>query len=81
MIVEGTVENTLKEGGTEKRGGETKILKKGGKLGQGVDALKKGELEPPCKLWSTFTLALTLMLENNVDSAYAFVFLLGTWHT
>ena len=27
--------NTLKGGGTEERGGETKILKKGGKLGQG----------------------------------------------
>ena len=26
----------LKEGGTEKRGGETKILKMGGKLGEGV---------------------------------------------
>ena len=34
----------LKEGGTEKRGGDTKILKKGGggKLGQGVGALKGG---------------------------------------
>ena len=30
-------------GGTEKRGGETKILKRRGKLGQGADALKKGE--------------------------------------
>ena len=30
-------------GGAEKRGGETKILKKGeGKLGQGVGALKRG---------------------------------------
>ena len=48
--VGGTVENTLKRGGTEKRGGETKIFKKG-KLGQGVDALKKwAELEPPHKL-------------------------------
>ena len=26
-------------GGTEKRGGDTKILKRGGKLGQGVGAL------------------------------------------
>ena len=33
--VGGTVENTLKGGGTEKRGWETKILKRGGKLGQG----------------------------------------------
>ena len=33
----GTVENTLKEGGTEKRGGDTKILKRA----QGVGALKR----------------------------------------
>ena len=30
MRVGGTVENTLKGGGTEKRGGETKILKRKG---------------------------------------------------
>ena len=29
----GTVWNTWEGGGTEKRGGETKILKRGGKLG------------------------------------------------
>ena len=29
MRVGGTVKNTLKRGGTEKRGGETKILKRG----------------------------------------------------
>ena len=29
LRVGGTVENTLKDGGTEKRGGETKILKRG----------------------------------------------------
>ena len=46
-----TVENTLKGDGTEKRRGETKIFKKGGgKLGQGVSALKRG-LEPPYELW------------------------------
>ena len=39
--VVGTVGNTLKGGGTEKKEGETKILKRGGKLGQGVGALKK----------------------------------------
>ena len=38
----GTVKNTFKGGGTEKGGGETKILKKGSKLGQGVGALKRG---------------------------------------
>ena len=33
-------EITLKGDATEKRGGETKILKRGGKLSQGVGALK-----------------------------------------
>ena len=50
----GTVYNTLKGGGTKKRGGYTKILKiGGGKVGQGVSALKGGGgggLEPPCEL-------------------------------
>ena len=32
----------LKRGGTEKRRGEGKILKMGGKLCQGVGALKRG---------------------------------------
>ena len=32
------------------RGGETKILKMGGKLGQGVDALKRRGLETPYEL-------------------------------
>ena len=42
----------LKRGcGTEKRGGETKILEMGGKLGQGVGALKNRGLEPPYELW------------------------------
>ena len=41
----------LKAGGTEKRGGRTKILKRGGdKLGQGAGALKRGGLEPPYEL-------------------------------
>ena len=49
----GTVWNTLKEGGTEKRGGATKILKRGGgKLGQGMGALKSRGLEPPYELWN-----------------------------
>ena len=39
-------------GGTEKSGGETNILKRGDKLGQGMGALKKGGgLEPPHELW------------------------------
>ena len=53
MRMQGTVCNAFKEGGTEKRRGETKISKKGGggKLGQGVGALKRGGLEPSCELW------------------------------
>ena len=46
-----TVLNTLKGGGTERRGGKTKILKRGGKLGQGVGALERGgTLKPPYEL-------------------------------
>ena len=37
----GTLKNTLKVAGTEKGGGETKILKSGGKLGQMAGALKR----------------------------------------
>ena len=44
MGVEGTVQNTFKGGGTEIRGGDTKILNGGrGKLGHRVGALKRGE--------------------------------------
>ena len=46
-----TVANTIKRGGTEQRGGDTNILKRGGKLGQGVAALKRGVLEHPYELW------------------------------
>ena len=38
-----TVWNTLKGGGTEKRGEETKTFKRGDKLGQGVGGFKKGD--------------------------------------
>ena len=43
----------LIEGGKEKRGGKTKILKRGGKLGQGMGCLKRGGgvLEPSYELW------------------------------
>ena len=54
MRMQGTVCNAFKEGGTEKRRGETKISKKGGgggKRGQGVGALKSGGLDPTCELW------------------------------
>ena len=40
----GAVKNTLKEGGIEK---ETKILKRVGKLGQGVGVLKRGGVGTP----------------------------------
>ena len=53
--VGGTAWNTLKGGGTEKRGGQIKIFKKkgggGGKLDQVVYALKKGVAGTPLKLW------------------------------
>ena len=45
----GTCLEYLKGGGTEKRPGETKILKREDKLGQGMGALKMG-LEPPYEL-------------------------------
>ena len=38
--------NYVKGGGTEKRGGETKNLKREGKLGQRVGALKRGGWNP-----------------------------------
>ena len=38
------------------RGGETKNLKREGKLGQGLVALKRCELEPPYELWVNHTL-------------------------
>ena len=41
MRVGGTVSNTLKGGGTEKRGGQTKILKRGQAGSRG--ALKRGK--------------------------------------
>ena len=46
MRVGGTVYNTLKGGETKKRGAETKILKRWGKLGQGVGPLKRGDSNP-----------------------------------
>ena len=44
----------LKRGGTERRGGNRKIFKKGGKLGQGVGALKRrgGGLKAPLRTMS-----------------------------
>ena len=47
----GTVTNTLKVDGTEKRD-ENKDLKKGGKLGQGVSALKREAWNPLPNVWS-----------------------------
>ena len=50
-------------------GGETKIFKKeGGKLGQGVGALKKGGLEPPYELWVTI-----LWVEKLGDNLILFI--------
>ena len=53
MRVGRTVWNVLKGGGTEKREGETKILRKwgGGNLGQGVGALKRTGAGTRYELW------------------------------
>ena len=42
----GAIWNTLRGSGIEKSGEETKILKSGGKLGQSVGVLKRGEMKP-----------------------------------
>ena len=47
--VGGTVWNTLKEGGTEKRGGEAKILKKKGQAGSRDGCLKNGGSGTPLR--------------------------------
>ena len=52
MRVGWTVQNTLKVGGTENRGRETKILKRRGKLGQGVGTLKRGKVGTPSQTLS-----------------------------
>ena len=44
--VGGTVWNTLTRGGTEKRGGERKIMKREGQAGSGGGCLKKGGWKP-----------------------------------
>ena len=44
-------------GGTEKRGGEIKILKRGVKLGQGVGALKRGT-GTPLRTMTSFSISL-----------------------
>ena len=43
----GTVQDALKEGGTDKRGGKTKTLRKGSKLGSRGECLKKKWAETP----------------------------------
>ena len=48
--VGGTVCNTLKEGGTEKRGAEAKILKKKGQAGSRDACFKKG-----VEAWNSLT--------------------------
>ena len=59
----------LKVGETKKRGGETKFLKRGGKLGQGVGLLKKGGggLEPsyPKTNLKEFRIGIKKVLEKS----------------
>ena len=43
----------LKTGGTEKRGGDTKFLKRRGQAGSSGECLKKKGLETPYELWLT----------------------------
>ena len=43
----------LKRGGTEKRGGDTKFLKRRGQAGSRGGCLKKKGLETPYELWLT----------------------------
>ena len=66
--VVGIVWNTLKWGGTEKRGGSTKILKRGGegKLGQGVCLLKGGEAGTPLQTMIYYLAVVFLALVPNL---------------
>ena len=67
-----TVLYTLKGGGTEKREGNTWVLKRGGKLSQGVGALqKRGVLEPPYELW------IYKIYIRSASKAYSTM--VGTW--
>ena len=50
-----SVQKTLKRGGAEKSGGETKLLKSGGKVGHAMDALKLGRLGPSYELCPQFS--------------------------
>ena len=59
MRVGETVWNTIKEGGTEKRGGEEKIFKKKGQAGSRDGCLKKGREESGTPL-QTMMFASTL---------------------
>ena len=72
----GTVSNTLKVGGTEKREGEATILKKKGQAGSRDGCLKKrGELEPT---YETMMFTSTLQQENNRLSRFWLMFPFGT---
>ena len=52
--VGGTVWNTLKEGGTEKRGREAKILKKKGQAGSRGGCLKNGGSGTPLRNYDDY---------------------------
>ena len=67
-----TVQDTLKEGGTESRRGKTKILKRQSKLGQVVGALKRRGLESPYELWCYMQHDLFItFIGNTVESLYS----------
>ena len=73
MSVRRTAKNTIKGGGTEQRGGDTKILK-GGTLGQGVGALKRGGAGTPLQTMAMlFATATELLVRNRMLNQTSFV--------
>ena len=68
----GTVWNTLKGVEQKRREGKQRFKKGGGgKLGQGVRALKRERLEPPCKLWE---FRKCLLEEQKVLPPFQYIF-------
>ena len=66
----------LKRGVEQKRGGETKILKWGGKLGQGVGALKRGGgLEPTYVLciFILFIYMLNISFDGEINTYSTYI--------
>ena len=63
MSVGGTVENTMKGGRTEQRGGDKKIKKRGGQTGSRGGCLKMGRGWNPlanCDKWMIFAVKVAV---------------------